>query len=75
MAMGCAVLLFLAGSGRYHHVAPTESPMARVVKARAVVCVCVCVCVCLLCVRVCVAGVCTCARARKVQTVRDTMHA
>ncbi|GBG00630.1 hypothetical protein Rsub_13284, partial [Raphidocelis subcapitata] len=32
MAMGSAVLLFLAGSGRYRHVAPTESPMARVVK-------------------------------------------
>lgn len=31
-AMGAAVLLFLAGSRQYRHVAPTESPMARVVK-------------------------------------------
>lgn len=31
-AMATAVVLFLAGSGRYRHVAPTESPMARVVK-------------------------------------------
>jgi dipeptide/tripeptide permease len=32
IAMGCALLLFLAGSSRYRHIAPTESPMARVVK-------------------------------------------
>lgn len=31
-AMATAVLLFLAGSRQYRHVAPTESPMARVVK-------------------------------------------
>jgi dipeptide/tripeptide permease len=31
-AMASAVLLFLAGSANYRHVAPTESPMARVVK-------------------------------------------
>jgi dipeptide/tripeptide permease len=31
-AMASAVLLFLAGSKHYRHVAPTESPMARVVK-------------------------------------------
>eukprot|EP00775_Hariotina_reticulata_P008543 gene8543-8726_t len=31
-AMAMAVLLFLAGSSHYRHVAPTESPMARVVK-------------------------------------------
>ena len=31
-AMGVAVLCFVAGSRRYKHVAPTESPMARVVK-------------------------------------------
>jgi dipeptide/tripeptide permease len=31
-AMAMAVLLFLAGSRHYRHVAPTESPMARVVK-------------------------------------------
>lgn len=30
--MATAVLLFLAGSRHYRHVAPTESPMARVVK-------------------------------------------
>ncbi len=32
MAMAFAVLFFLAGRRRYRHVAPTESPMARVVK-------------------------------------------
>lgn len=31
-AMAAAVGLFLAGSSMYRHVAPTESPMARVVK-------------------------------------------
>eukprot|EP00879_Flechtneria_rotunda_P018658 GHRR01019581.1.p1 GENE.GHRR01019581.1~~GHRR01019581.1.p1 ORF type:complete len:740 (+),score=306.24 GHRR01019581.1:672-2891(+) len=31
-AMATAVLLFLAGSRHYRHVAPIESPMARVVK-------------------------------------------
>lgn len=32
VAMMVALALFLAGSSRYRHVAPTESPMARVVK-------------------------------------------
>lgn len=31
-AMAAALLLFLAGSSSYRHVAPTESPMARVAK-------------------------------------------
>ena len=34
-AMLCAIVVFVAGAGKYRHVTPAESPMARVVKVLA----------------------------------------
>ena len=34
-AMLCAIVVFVAGAGKYKHVTPAESPMARVVKVLA----------------------------------------